>query len=159
MSSCRRTKDIAAFFDGALQEDTQRILGIEEHLAACPECAAYLKRLQVMREGAAAITERQGVADAQFPAFVNGIYERLEAPSPLPAKAGIGRLLALASLVAAALIISAAAFTLFSAGPAPVSATEVESISTDLEGATVDWYDSEDGTTTLQVNIAEDYVW
>ena len=54
-------------------------------------------------------------------------------------------------------MIAIATFSIFT-GPGPVKANEVESVSTQLNDATVHWDNSDDGVTTIWISIAEDDV-
>jgi len=63
---------------------------------------------------------------------------------------------ALASLATASFLISLSVFYIFWGDPATVRATDVEEISTELDGATTDWYDNEDGMTTIWVHYSGD---
>ena len=147
MRSCRWEKRVEQWFDG------RRISGVEEHVAACGACRKSLETLQLMRQGAE--RSRPGVSDAQFGAFYAGIRERAETPAP-----GHGRAWAFASLGLAALIAAGSTFAILSGGPRAATAeTVVESYSTDLQDATVEYYRAEDGTATLQVHYTGGDMW
>ncbi len=148
MNSCRWMKRVEACFDGAPADPA-----VERHTAACPVCAAHLEALRRMRAGVAAVAVRESVTDAQFPAFMRGIREGIERPERH--HTGFWAVL---SLTAAALIVAVATFAVFSGGTAPVRATEVESMSTDLQGAKVDTYRSEEGVTTVWITMSKDDV-
>ena len=146
MSNCHYTKKVEAYFDGvAHHEDSVR-----EHLAQCPACTAHRARLETLRAGVRAVAQRQDIGDAQFPAFMAGIQEGMARRTRRPRE-----WLAAASLTLAAMVIAYATFVTFTGTAAPVKATEVISTSTDLEGATVNWYDSDEGVTTVWVNPAK----
>jgi anti-sigma factor RsiW len=143
MIDCRWTKYVEAWFDG----EPARARGVEAHLAECPKCAQRLEQLERVREGVIASRRRETISDNQFSAFMAGIRDGLEeAPAP-----GRRRFWPAFSLAAAALLIALATFLILDTGPAPVRATEVESVSTDLEGAIVG-FAVEDGVTTVWVN-------
>ena len=98
MSACRWQKNVEAHFDG----EAKHAARVEAHLEACPACAAYARQLAAMRAGAAVAARPGCIADAQFPAFMEGIRERIEAP-----RRGYRGLWAGLSLAAAAMIIAA----------------------------------------------------
>ncbi|MBI2435978.1 MAG: hypothetical protein HYV26_24240 [Candidatus Hydrogenedentes bacterium] len=140
MKTCGWMEKVEVYFDGEHGDAP----GVEAHVAQCHECAAYLKQLQVLRQGVAPLREVRGIEDAQFGAFMAGIREEIETP----VRASFGGLWAMVSLVAAALIVALAVFSMFT-GPQPVKATEVKSISTDLPGATIDVKSADDGPTIV----------
>ena len=144
MSECRWIRTVEQWFDGACA-DAQRV---SEHLAACPECAAYARRLRVLRDGAAAVAKQEEVRDPQFAAFMAGIREQIQVPRRRHRGAW-----ALVSLTAAALIVAAATFLVLSNGPRTADATVVESCSTEIQGATVTSYATENGVTTVWVKV------
>ena len=104
-----------------------------------------------MRAGVSAVARREGISDAQFPAFMRGIQDGIDAPRPRPAG-----LWAALSLSTAALIVAVAVFAVFFGGTSPAQATKVESMSTELPGATVDTYRSEDGVTTVWITMSKE---
>jgi anti-sigma factor RsiW len=148
MITCTWTKKIDAWLDGELTETAT----VQAHLEDCPACARHHALALQMREAVQALPTAPEVADGQFSAFLEGIERGIEAP-----RKGPGNFWALASLTAAALVIAVATFSLFT-GPGPVKANEVESISTQLDNATVHWDNSDDGVTTIWISIAEDDV-
>lgn len=151
MDACRWMKKIEAYADG----ETGAAAAVEAHLHGCPACAGHLAQLRRIREGVGASTRREVIEDAQFPAFMRGIREGIESPAP----AYRGGWFAVLSLSMAALIVALATVAVLSGGPAPVKATEVESAYTDLEGATLNTYNSGDGVTTIWVTVDKDDVW
>ena len=152
MAKCRRIREVEQWFDGELEGTGE----LERHVDGCPECAAHLEELRRFRTGVAATGAPEAIRDAQFPAFMEGIRERVEY-RPF----WRGRLWALASVTAAALIVAVSAFLVLTDGsPERVEATVVESCSTDLEGATVTSYASETGVTTVWVRtMSQEDVW
>ncbi len=150
MNTKQWQKKIDAYFDG---RDVD-VAEVEALITERPECAAYLADLEGLRQATAHTVRRETIADAQFRAFMDPIHDAIETP-----RRRFGGYWATLSLGAAAVIIAVATWSIFTPGPEPVKATEVEFVSTDLDGATVEWYDSEDGITTLEVNVSEDYVW
>lgn len=151
-------KQIEAYFDGELEHAGNARQLIETR----PECAAYYRRLKALRPAGCQDTSAATIADAQFPAFMTGIREEIGA------RPGSGwglrnrTWLAAGSLAAAALVFVFAAFLVFTAftgGTEPVQANEVEHVSTELEGATVQWYEDKEGGTTVWISVQEDDVW
>jgi len=144
MTRCRWTREVEHWIDGERGDPA----AVEKHVAACEPCAAYLADLDRVRQGVQIAAVREAITDAQLPAFMEGIRERLEPP----ARRHRG-FWALASLSAAALVVALLAFSLLTGGPQEVLATEIESFNTELEGATVTSYLSEDGTATVWVTV------
>ena len=140
---------IEAWHDGE-SADTE---AVQAHLAECPACQKHLDWLRQQRAALRGADDLRPIEDAQFNAFYDTIRDRLDPP-----RSHRRGFLAAASFTLAALIIAVSAFSIFY-GPAPVKATEVESASTELEGATIDWYSNEDGVTTVQLTLPEDDVW
>ena len=135
MKPCQWFPKIERYLDDELQDTTTT----EAHLQQCPLCTQHLNHLKKMRN---AITENRNtpqIQEAQFPAFMQGIQQRKNTQTN-PFKGWW----ALASLTAAAILVAVATISIFRPQDKPVNATEVESVSTELEGATVDWYESDD---------------
>ncbi|HPO16577.1 MAG TPA: hypothetical protein PLI09_24285 [Candidatus Hydrogenedentes bacterium] len=147
MLNCRWTKVIEAHFDGEHPADER----LNAHLANCPQCKARWAELETLRRGVTQVRRVEEIGDAQFPAFMRGILDGLE---PQPRRRT--NFWAVLSLTMAALVISFATFVIFFGAPGEVKATEVEQVSTDLEGAKVNAYSSGDGTTTVWVTISKD---
>jgi len=147
-SSCGWTKRVEQAFDGALDDRS----AVERHRSECAACAAHWQRLATTR---AAIrgTETPAIGDGQLSVFMAGIRDGVAAPDPPVVRRPW---LAMASGLAAAAIVAVATFYVAVGGTEPVQASEVESVYTELDGATVEWYDAPDGSMTLQVHIAGD---
>jgi len=152
MIDCRWTRRVEQWFDG----ESSEAAGVEQHIAECARCAAHLEMLRELRQTVAAATLRPGLREAQFPAFLDGIRERLTVETP---RRGHRRLWALVSLSAAALVVAFSAFIVFGGKPARVDATVVESCTSEIQGATITTYDSEQGVTTVWITVAGDDVW
>lgn len=147
MKACKWETRVEQWFDG------QTITGAEGHVAQCPACRSLVQALQVMRHAAQAPAPE--IAPSQFPAFFDGIRQQMEAPLP-----AYSRVWAAVSLGLAALIAAGSTFAILSGGPRPaVAETVVESFSTELQDATVEYYRSDDGTATLQVHYAGGDMW
>jgi len=147
MTKCRWVKRTEALFDG----EASRPQEVKQHVAACAVCTAHWEQLERMRKGVAAAAPVAPIGDGQFPGFMDGIRAGV---APRPSRPN--KLLAGLSLAAAAMVIALAAFSLFRGGPEPVKATEIEWVSTELEGATVNHYGSGDGASTVWISFAED---
>lgn len=148
MKTCKWTSKVERFVDGESHEQE----AVEAHLAACGPCAAHQESLLQLRAALGTLPEVPVLSDNQFPAFMEGIQAEVSRSRRRP-----GGMWALMSLSAAALVIAIATFSIFT-GPGPVKANEVESVSTQLNDATVRWDNSDDGVTTIWISIAEDDV-
>lgn len=148
MSTCKWTKKVEAFADGELADPGQ----VQSHLTTCEPCARHHDRLLAFRAALSETAPPPALSDTQFPAFMDGIQQELSRSRKRP-----GGFWAVLSLSAAALVIAIATFSIFT-GPGPVKANEVESVSTQLDGATVHWDNSDDGVTTIWISVAEDDV-
>jgi hypothetical protein len=147
MKACKWEKRVEQWFDG------RAISGADDHVAQCPVCRLLLRKLALLRR--AASESPPEITESQFPAFFAGVRQGVE--TPLPA---YRRVWAAASLGLAALIAAGSTFAILSGGPRPAEAqTVVESFSTDLQNATVEYYRSEDGTATLQVHYVSGDMW
>ncbi len=145
----RREQQIARVFDGEAADSKTAGPPGELH-----------DSLTLIREGARAARRRAEIADAQFPAFLNGIHARIaEEPSRATAfgrSFSRDRLWAVVSLTSAALIVALSAILVFSGETPDVRATTVvEEVSTDIDGASVHWDTSDDGATVVWVEFAE----
>ena len=149
MKTCTWIKDIEAYVDGESRRDT---LDIEKHLADCALCTEHHDSLLHVRAALGSLAAKPVLSDNQFPAFMEGIHENIGAGKRHPRN-----FWAILSLSAAALVISIATFSIFSESD-PVRANEVESVSTQIQGATVHWDNSDDGVTTIWISVAEDDV-
>ncbi|GMV94069.1 MAG: hypothetical protein AMXMBFR82_38470 [Candidatus Hydrogenedentota bacterium] len=140
-------RDIARRFDGEAE-------GNAASLDA--QGKAYEAGLRLLREGARQASQRAEIADAQFPAFMDGIRQEVERPTR-----GYRGFWAIVSLSTAALLVAFSAFLLFTTGdqatPPVVEAVtnEVETVSTEINGATVDSYTDGEGTTVLWVSTGK----
>ena len=146
MRNCERNTEVERWFDGHSAQD------MAEHVTACPSCRQQLAQLETIRRGVGAVAEREEVRDAQFAAFYAGIEDRLT---------GVARphrgLWALASVTAAALLVALSLFLIAGGMDSePVEATVIESYETELEGASITTYESENGVTTVWVTMTRD---
>ena len=114
----------------------------------------HLKTLRRIREAVRSPKNRKQIGDAEFPLFWKGIEKALLTPQPEKQPVW-----AIVSLAAAALLVAASIFTIFFGKTEPVVAqTIVEELTTDIEGARVGWFSSEDGA-TVYVSFAEKAIW
>ncbi|GMU93699.1 MAG: hypothetical protein AMXMBFR4_27570 [Candidatus Hydrogenedentota bacterium] len=113
----------------------------------------YLSTLQRLRDGVQEIKTTPEITDAQFSAFMSGIREGIEARPT-----GYRGLWAAVSMVTAALVIAFSLFavldTFHQRGKLPAVQAEVEKATTEIQGATVNSYTSDDGTAVVWVNDA-----
>lgn len=120
--------------------------------ASDPQDRRYLTDLARMRQGAqTAAKATPMISDGQFGAFMAGINDAIAEPAPRRY-----RLWTSMSVAAAALVIVIALLSILYPSPEPVKANTVESVTTELNGATVDWYDNKDGVTTVWVKTKGD---
>ena len=148
MNTCSWFKEVEALVDGEARD----VPAAEAHVASCPDCAAHRKSLLKWRDSLAPVLAVPVLSDQQFPAFMEGIRTGIHETRPRS-----GGIWALMSLAAAALVIAVATFSMFS-GPGPVKANEVESVSTEIDGATVGVENGENSVTTIWISIGEDDV-
>lgn len=148
MKTCTWFKDVEALVDGEARNSS----AVEAHVTACPACAAHRESLVMWRHSLAPALATPVLSDRQFPAFMEGIKAGIHETRPRS-----GGIWALMSLAAAALVIAVATFSMFT-GPGPVKANEVESVSTEIDGATVGVENSENSVTTIWISIGKDDV-
>ena len=152
MNEWKWSERVERWFDGEIRHETTA--DVSAHVAGCRVCSDRLAELQRLRTAATAAVRREGIGDGQFPSFMAGVREGLE-----KRQRGWGRFWALASLTAAALIAAISTFVIISDKPKTVDATVVESVTTDLEGATVQTYEDKEGDTTIAVTMSKDDIW
>ncbi|MCC6487820.1 MAG: hypothetical protein IT364_10005 [Candidatus Hydrogenedentes bacterium] len=134
-------REVARRFDG--ESDVQP-------MAPSAEALAYEASLRQLREGAKLAAYRPEIADAQFPSFMEGIRESIEAP-----RRHHRGFWAVLSLSTAALLVALSAFLVFGGGPDKSVTTQVEAATTEIPGATVEKYTNEDGTAVVWVSTAQ----
>lgn len=145
MRKSRKEYLVERCFDGEYpQEEAAGLLKDD------PEADTYRKSLDTLRAAARAAAATPEIAPAQFPAFMDGIRQRV-APQPR----GHRGFWAFASAMAAASIVAAAAFLLIVDNYRVPVAAEIEHISTDIPGAEVHYRVSDDGMATMWVEKAE----
>lgn len=125
MNACEWTRQIEAYHDGELGAEASR--SVEEHLRACPACAAELGRSK-------ALSRR--FAEAAFPHPSPDFLLRLRRESPsAQEKVAVALAERLAAAAAAILVICAA--WLWS-GPAPVQPPTATPAAWELTAVTLD---------------------
>lgn len=139
-----------------LQKIAARIDGEETFAvdAADAESRTYADFVQDLHDQAQSVASAPTIADTSMTTFLSGIHEGLEEPV-----LHRGRLWATASALTAALILILALFVIFSNGPEPVRATEVESCTTELDGVTLQTFDNQEGVSTVWVIMPESDLW
>lgn len=152
MAMCSHQMNVEQYFDGAAKDAA----AIRAHLDGCADCRAHLASLERMRAGFAARKAAPEIADAQLSAFMRELRGRVE-EAPTPSRPF--RLWATISAVAAALVVTFSIMSITSPGQKPIEATVVEQRSTDIEGATTSVSISENGTTTVWVNVPDSEMW
>ena len=147
----RKEKEMTTLVDGE-----NRYAPADASVPKTPEFQAYRNDMLRLREGAQqAAAQTPEISDGQMGAFLAGIREGIEQPAPRHAKG----MWATASLVAAALVLVLSLLVIFHQPNKPVQATEVESAHTELDGVSVNCYDSPQGTTTVWVTMPESDLW
>jgi hypothetical protein len=147
----RKQKQMAALVDGE-----KRYAPADTSVLEMPELQAYRDSVLHLREGAQQTAARTPeISEGQFGAFMAGIREGIEQPAPRYARS----LWATASIAAAALVLVLSLLVIFNQPAEPVQATEVESVHTELDGVSVNCYDSPQGTTTVWVTMPESDLW
>ncbi len=152
MSKKRDMQRLARGFDGEYPEAAD----VAERVKADPALAQHYAALEALRSGVKAVAKREVIQDAQFGAFMAGIREGIAAE---PERRWGGRW-AWASAFAAIILIVACLLVVMAGHPSAVRATDVESATTDLKGATVEVYKSNGGkTATIWVNSTSGDEW
>ena len=141
----RKLRTVERWFDGDVSCEREA----KALIASDPECAAHVEALQYMRTGSQLLALRPSIQPAQFPAFMDGILERIEPP-----RRHYRGLLTAVSAVAASLIAAISIFVMATPTHENVSA-EVEQVDTFIEGAEVGYYNTGDGSMTVWVDIPE----
>jgi hypothetical protein len=144
-------QNLEAWFDGHLPADA-----VQED-ALTPDLKAHLALLRSLRGGVEAAHESREISDAQLPAFLAGIREQAQGE---PVAARWPGLWAYASVATAAVVVALSALFVVVGGPEEVKAqSEVQTYSSELEGATIDAYTSDNGTAVVWINAPEADVW
>ncbi|MFA7691260.1 MAG: hypothetical protein GX117_05800 [Candidatus Hydrogenedentes bacterium] len=117
--------------------------------------SSYETMLSRLREGAAAhVADTPVISDGQFGLFMEGIHEGIHERTPK-----VSGLWAMASFATVTLLILLSLLAFFAGGPDPVRATEIESVSTELQGVTINFYENAQGLSTVKVTMPENGLW
>lgn len=148
MNTCKYEQQVARWFDGEIGSGES----IEDHIDQCPTCQEYVSFLKTTREQTTALAGKPTIADAQMPTFLDGLRDQVDA---VPVRRFNG-IWAMASLACAAIISAVSIWYVVVPQQQPVEAhTLVESHSTAIEGATTEVEYSDDGTTTVWINVPD----
>ena len=145
----RKMKQLGARLDGEGRYAGAEILEVND-----AELARHRDAILALRQGAAEAARTPEISDAQFGAFMQGIRDGIETPAPR-----LYGLWAMASVAAAALVLILSALAFFTTGSEPVRATQVESVSTELDGVTIHFNDNQEGVSTVWVSMPESDLW
>ena len=146
MATGRHQHEVERWFDGAAADARD----VEKHIEGCPECAAHLNELKRIRAAIHAAKIEAEIGEEQFPAFMRGIEEGIAAPKRSP----VGRW-AMASALAAALIVALSVISIVSPGTEPIQAITIEESSTDIDGATTESVVVNEETTMVWINLPD----
>ncbi len=69
MADCKWKSNVEAWFDGNA-DDAE---AAERHVQNCPRCRAHIKQLEFIRKNIREVVQTAHIAEARFPAFVDGI--------------------------------------------------------------------------------------
>ena len=145
---CSKQRDVERWFDGELTDAS-----IESHIDSCTGCREHVAFLTVCRASMEALGDAPKISDGQMPAFLDGIREEVQGA---PSRSFRG-LWAMASMATAAVIVAVSMMTITSTGPEPVAADSiVETVSTEIDGASVELFKTDDDTQTVWLNVPED---
>lgn len=145
---CTHQNEVERWFDGEATLGAQ----LESHIEECSSCKEHVEFLRETRAAIEALPQSPEIADAQMPAFLEGISEGIHQP-----RRRFSGIWAMASGVAAALIAAVAMMSMLTAPEAPIGAeSKVETYSTDIEGASVDVLGGENETQTVWLNTPDD---
>lgn len=152
MNNCRWMTEVEKWFDGQATNAGQ----VESHIQTCTTCQKHLAGLKQLRRLSTMLkqTNTNEIRDFQLPAFIQGIHEGIDQPLRRP-----HRIWAIISITAAALIVAISTFLVLTNGTDTVDATVIESTSSDLDGATIRTYDTEDGVATVWITGPQEDVW
>ena len=146
-NQCTFQKEVERWFDG----EVESAAAVGSHLESCVSCTAHVAFLTECRDAIASLPAGPEIADGQMPAFLEGIAEGVQRPR----RRSTG-FWAMTSAVTAAVIVAVSALTIFSPGAPPaVAGSEVEVVSTDIDGATVEIIDGDSATPGIWLNLPE----
>jgi len=154
MSTCKFETDVERWFDG----ETTSLTNVEAHIRECARCSETLELLKMTRQGVENLASNEEIADAQIPAFLDGIHEGIEGGTTTSYRSRW----AFFSLAAAALVVTVSSISVMPFSPDRVGAeveTEIESVTTDIEGATTESFHTDNDTPTVWVNLPDGDLW
>lgn len=142
-------RNLSEFFGGPSEEE--RAVGqwldgdhdaagaAREAMAQDPELAAYARDVSTMREGIEAMPQAPAIDDAQMPAFLTGLKERVADEPRVSGGWPMRYALPTATAMVAAIAVAFGLFIMVSGGHTSVEArTEVQEYATELPGATIE---------------------
>ncbi len=146
-NQCSYQQEVERWFDGE-GEDLETL---NSHIESCESCRAHVAFLRECRDAVGSMPATPIIADAQMPAFLEGISDGVHTPR----RRSTG-FWAMASALTAALIVTISTITIVSTGPDPVGAESViETVSTEIDGATVEIIDEDSATPTVWLHLPE----
>jgi len=141
-------QDVERWVDG----EASRPDAVVQHVASCPACQAYERRLRMLRDGVAAVSKTETIGDSRFPAFMEELRERR---ARRPRWNLAWKLLPVAAAILIVLGGSLYTYEMLTVPGPPI----VESASTEIEDGTVTTYASDNGVTTVWVVSQDNDVW
>lgn len=145
---CTSQQEVERWFDGESANSEE----IKGHLKQCEACQAHVDFLRETRVAMEALPHSPEIAEAQLPAFLEGIAQEVHQP-----RRRFTGIWAMASGVAAALIAAVSVLSMLTPPASPVGAqTVIETYSTDIDGATVVLLGDENETPTVWLNAPDD---
>jgi len=136
--------DVERRFDGESPDDGKPL---------SPSAEAYRAYLEKVRTGAKALGPAPPIAGAQFDSFMEEVRQRVNRSS---SRGGGRQLWAWASLVTASLLVALSLLVIFNGAKPTEAGTEVLETSTELEGATTDFEETDRGATVWLHATTED---
>jgi anti-sigma factor RsiW len=148
MAECRWMQNVERWTDGEASKPD----AVAKHLASCPACQAYERRLRMLRDGVAAVSKTDMIGDSRFPAFMEELRERR---ARRPRWSLAWKLVPVAAAILIVLGGSLYTYEMLTVPGPPI----VESASTEIEDAAVTTYATNNGVTTVWVVSQDNDVW
>ena len=156
-TQCVHQSEVERWFDGEAKDASSKdasskyASSVESHVASCESCRRHLAFLKECRAAIEAMPASPVISDVQMSAFLEGISEGVHRP-----RRGLTGIWAMASAITAAVIVAISMMTIMSTGPEPVGAeSEIETVSTEIDGATVEIIEDDDETPTVWLHLPE----
>lgn len=147
MEHCEREQEVQAMLDGHTAESDE----LRAHLAECAFCREHAEAIQSVRQMMTGV--QQGEApdfDEVWPGIRQGIAKAKSRSNTV----------AWLSAAAAACLIALSLLSLFAPGNSSASAKSyVDTVRTDIQGATTETVHEDDGTAIVWVNVPEGDMW